>query len=85
MAPSYACQTNKFHQQAYFVRNILCICTLRVWVIGTLSKLRRRSLLQRPEVKSPKNDAVCLLGNDLSTYSRILQHEDLSCGIVAST
>lgn len=69
MAPSYACQTSKFHQQAYFVRNNLCIRTLRAWVIGTLSKLPQRSLLQRPEVKSPKNDAVCMLGNDLSTYS----------------
>ena len=69
MAPSYACQTSKFHQQAYFVRDILCICTLCAWVIGILSKLPQQSLLRWPEVKSPKNDAVCVLGNDLSTYS----------------
>ena len=85
MAPSYACQTSTFHQQAYFVRNNLCICTLCAWVIGTRSKLPRRSQLRRLEVKSPKNEAVCMLGNDLSMYSQILQHEDLSCGIVATT
>ena len=34
--------------------------------IGSLSKSLRRPLLLRPEVKKPRNDAVRMLGNDLS-------------------
>ena len=35
-------------------------------VVGSLSKSLRRPLLRRPEVKKPRNDAVRMLGNDLS-------------------
>ena len=34
--------------------------------LGSLSKSLRRPLIRRPEVKKPRNDAVRMLGNDLS-------------------
>ena len=68
MAPSYACD-EQISPASLFCKKHALHCTLHAWVIGTLSKLARQSLLQWPEVKLPKNDAVCVLGNDLSTYS----------------
>ena len=44
-------------------------------MLGTseIGKLLRRPLLRRPEVKEPKNDALRMLGNDLSPQRQILQ------------
>ena len=58
-------------------------------ILGTseIGKLLRQPLLWRPEVKEPKNDALRMLGNDLSPQRQILQwlDNDLSCGVVATT
>ena len=48
--------------------------------VGSLSKS-----LRRPEVKKPRNDAVRMLGNDLSPKRQILRREELSPGVVAIT
>ena len=53
--------------------------------VGSLSKSLRRPLLRRPEVKKPRNDAVRMLGNDLSPKRQILRREELSPGVVAIT